>query len=117
MKRIILILALILTCLAAPAMSLPISAETAQQAHTVANPTEFGYGFSQIFADGNHAHQLGFNWIQSYYPPTAPQPTQVLYRIQFGLGMWTIYPHSRRASRPSLTGTAAILTPTRSAMK
>jgi hypothetical protein len=81
-KRTTLILTLIVTCLAATWMPLLSSAQTVQQAHAVAVPTEFGYGFSQISADGSHAYQLGFNWIQSYYPPTAPQPTRVLYRVQ-----------------------------------
>ena len=76
MKHITLILTLIVTCLAAPWVPRMI------EAHAAAAPIEFGYGFSQIPADGNHAHQLGFNWIQSYYPPTTQQPTRVLYRVQ-----------------------------------
>jgi hypothetical protein len=79
-KRITLILTLIVTCLAAPWVSRML------KTHAAANPPEFGYGFSQISGDGSHAYQLGFNWIQSYYPPTAPQPTQVLYRVQVGAG-------------------------------
>ena len=76
MNRITLTLTLIVTCLAAAWVPRMI------EAHAAAAPIEFGYGFSQIPADGNHAHQLGFNWIQSYYPPATQQPTQVLYRVQ-----------------------------------
>ena len=82
MKRIVLILTLIITCLAASWVPRMSNAEGAQQVPTTAPPAEFGYGFSQISADGNHAYQLGFNWIQSYYPPTAQQLTKVLYRVQ-----------------------------------
>jgi hypothetical protein len=59
-----------------------ISAYNAPPPKVAVTPAEFGYGFSQIWGDGAHARQVGFNWIQSYYPPTALQPTRVLYRVQ-----------------------------------
>ena len=82
MKRSAIILTLIVVFLAASGTPPLISADAASQAHVTATPSEFGYGFSQISGAGNHARQLGFNWIQSYYPPTGSQPTRVLYRVQ-----------------------------------
>jgi hypothetical protein len=82
MKHTTIFVLLIVTCLAASGSPPLISAEIGARAHDDAARSGFGYGFAQISGDGNHARQLGFNWIQSYDPPTAPQPTRVLYRVK-----------------------------------
>jgi hypothetical protein len=59
------------------------------QSPTLTNDrTDLGYGLSVYAPQGEYAHDLGFDWIKVYDPPTAAQPTRVLYRVDVSAGDW-----------------------------
>jgi C1A family cysteine protease/putative hemolysin len=54
----------------------------------LADKAGFGYGLSVAYPDGDKAHDMGFNWIKTFDPPAAGQPTNVLYRVKADAGDW-----------------------------
>ena len=48
----------------------------------ITTDTDFGYGLSVTYPDGDYAKSMGFNWIKVYDPPVKVQPTNVLYRVE-----------------------------------
>jgi hypothetical protein len=79
----------VLGLLLAAISMLPPVAESDAQSPTLTNyRTDLGYGFSVYAPQGDYAHDLGFDWIKVYDPPTAAQPTHVLYRVKVSASDW-----------------------------
>lgn len=86
MKNIVAIFALLGGLVASP-VSVQYSPAEFSAASAANGIAGFGYGLAVASPNGLKASQMGFNWIIAFDPPTAAQPTHVLYRVSATAGV------------------------------